>query len=153
MKYVYGKLGVSLPHYTVSQYAHGRAVSRSSLRPGDLVFFYGLNHVGIYAGGGEYIHAPRSGTTVRWSSLASRGGFYGARASSPPDRAEGPRCTGPSTVGMDDCFALGEVDAELGRDVEVPRALTNGIVSLPLASTTKTMRPTWLAIGPSPRGR
>ena len=79
VKYVYGKLGVSLPHYTVSQYAHGRAVSRSSLRPGDLVFFYGLNHVGIYAGGGKYIHAPRSGTTVRWSSLASRGGFYGAR--------------------------------------------------------------------------
>ena len=51
---------------------------RSGLRPGDLVFFYGLNHVGIYAGGGKYIHAPRAGTTVRWSSLASSS-FYGAR--------------------------------------------------------------------------
>jgi cell wall-associated NlpC family hydrolase len=79
VQYVYGKLGISLPHYTVSQYGRGRAVSRSSLRPGDLVFFYGLNHVGIYAGGGKYIHAPRSGTTVRWSSLAAHGGYYGAR--------------------------------------------------------------------------
>jgi cell wall-associated NlpC family hydrolase len=79
VQYVYGKLGISLPHYTVSQYGHGRAVSRGSLRPGDLVFFSGLNHVGIYAGGGKYIHAPRSGTTVRWSSLASHGDYYGAR--------------------------------------------------------------------------
>ena len=79
VQYVYGKLGISLPHYTVSQYGRGRAVSRSSLRPGDLVFFYGLNHVGIYAGGGKYIHAPRSGTTVRWSSLAAHGGYDGAR--------------------------------------------------------------------------
>jgi cell wall-associated NlpC family hydrolase len=79
VQYVYAKLGISLPHYTVSQYGRGRAVSRSSLRPGDLVFFYGLNHVGIYAGGGKYIHAPRSGTTVRWSSLAAHGGYYGAR--------------------------------------------------------------------------
>ena len=79
VRYVYAKVGISLPHYTVSQYARGRAVSRTRLRPGDLVFFYGLNHVGIYAGGGKYIHAPRSGTTVRWSSLAAHGGYYGAR--------------------------------------------------------------------------
>ena len=79
VQYVYGKLGISLPHYTVSQYGLGRAVSRSSLRPGDLVFFSGLNHVGIYAGDGKYIHARRSGTTVRWSSLATHGGYYGAR--------------------------------------------------------------------------
>ena len=79
VQYVYGKLGVSLPHYTVSQYRHGRAVSRSSLRPGDLVFFYGLGHVGIYAGHGKYIHAPRRGSTVRWASLASNPSYYGAR--------------------------------------------------------------------------
>ena len=78
VQYVYGKLGIPLPHYTVSQYGRGRPVSRSSLRPGDLVFFYGLNHVGIYAGGGKYIHAPRAGTTVRWASLASSS-FYAAR--------------------------------------------------------------------------
>ena len=79
VQYVFGKLGIPLPHYTVSQYGHGRAVSRSSLRPGDLVFFYGLGHVGIYAGGGKYIHAPRAGTTVRWASLASNPSYYGAR--------------------------------------------------------------------------
>lgn len=79
VQYVYAKLGISLPHYTFSQYGHGRSVSRSSLRPGDLVFFYGLNHVGIYGGGGKYIHAPRRGSTVRWSSLASNPGYYGAR--------------------------------------------------------------------------
>ena len=79
VQYVYGKLGISLPHYTVSQYRQGRSVSRSSLRPGDLVFFYGLGHVGIYAGHGKYIHAPRRGSTVRWASLASNPGYYGAR--------------------------------------------------------------------------
>ena len=79
VQYVYGKLGISLPHYTVSQYRYGRSVSRSSLRPGDLVFFYGLGHVGIYAGRGKYIHAPRTGSTVRWASLASNRSYYGAR--------------------------------------------------------------------------
>ena len=79
VQYVYRKLGIPLPHYTVSQYRRGRSVSRSSLRPGDLVFFYGLNHVGIYAGAGKYIHAPRAGLTVRWASLASTPSYYGAR--------------------------------------------------------------------------
>jgi cell wall-associated NlpC family hydrolase len=79
VQYVYARVGVSLPHYTVSLYRRGRSVSRSSLRPGDLVFFSGLNHVGIYAGGGKYIHAPRRGTTVRWSSLSSSSSYYGAR--------------------------------------------------------------------------
>jgi cell wall-associated NlpC family hydrolase len=79
VQYVYARLGVPLPHYTVSQYRRGRAVSRSSLRPGDLVFFSGLNHVGIYAGGGKYIHAPRTGLTVRWASLSSAPSYYGAR--------------------------------------------------------------------------
>jgi cell wall-associated NlpC family hydrolase len=79
VQYVYGRLGISLPHYTVSQYRRGRSVSRSSLRPGDLVFFHGLNHVGIYAGGGKYIHAPRAGSTVRWASLGSTRSYYGAR--------------------------------------------------------------------------
>jgi cell wall-associated NlpC family hydrolase len=79
VQYVYGRLGVRLPHYAAGQYGHGRRVSRSSLRAGDLVFFSGLGHVGIYAGGGKFIHAPRSGTTVRWSRLSSHGSYYGAR--------------------------------------------------------------------------
>jgi peptidoglycan DL-endopeptidase CwlO len=78
VQYVYGKVGIDLPHYAAGQYGHGRRVSRESLRAGDLVFFSGLGHVGIYAGGGKFIHAPRSGTTVRWSRLSSHGSYYGA---------------------------------------------------------------------------
>jgi cell wall-associated NlpC family hydrolase len=78
VQYVYGKLGIRLPHYSAGQYALGRRIPRSALRAGDLVFFSGLGHVGIYAGGGKFIHAPRSGETVRWSRLSSHGSYYGA---------------------------------------------------------------------------
>jgi cell wall-associated NlpC family hydrolase len=78
VQYVYAKVGIQLPHYAAGQYGHGRRVSRGSLRAGDLVFFSGLGHVGIYAGGGKFIHAPRRGTTVRWSRLSSHGSYYGA---------------------------------------------------------------------------
>jgi len=78
VRYVFGKLGRNLPHNAASQYLYGRRVARGALRAGDLVFFSGLGHVGIYAGGGKFIHAPRSGTTVRWSRLSSHGSYYGA---------------------------------------------------------------------------
>ena len=78
VQYVYRKLGIRLPHYAAAQYGHGRRISQGSLRAGDLVFFSGLGHVGIYAGGGKFIHAPRRGTTVRWSRLSSHGSYYGA---------------------------------------------------------------------------
>ncbi len=67
--YVYGKLGVSLPHNAAAQYRHGTPVSRQALRPGDLVFFNGLGHMGIYVGGGRFIHSPHSGDVVKISSL------------------------------------------------------------------------------------
>ena len=69
--YVYGKVGVSLPHNAAAQYRYGRPVSRSDLRPGDLVFFNGLGHNGIYVGGGRFIHSPHSGDVVKISSLGS----------------------------------------------------------------------------------
>ena len=78
VQYVYAKVGIRLPHYAAAQYGYGRRISRDSLRPGDLVFFSGLGHVGIYAGGGKFIHAPRRGTTVHWSRLSSHGSYYGA---------------------------------------------------------------------------
>ncbi len=78
VQYVYGKVGIHLPHYAAGQYGHGRRIPRGSLRPGDLVFFSGLGHVGIYAGSGKFIHAPRGGTTVRWSRLSAHGSYYGA---------------------------------------------------------------------------
>jgi cell wall-associated NlpC family hydrolase len=56
-------------------------VLRRALRPGDLVFFAGASHVGIYVGGGRFIDAPRTGTDVRISSLHGWYGasYYGAR--------------------------------------------------------------------------
>lgn len=67
--YVYAQVGVSLPHYTGAQWNYGVPVSRDQLEPGDLVFFDGLGHVGIYIGGGQFIHAPQTGDVVKISSL------------------------------------------------------------------------------------
>jgi len=71
--YVYSQLGVSLPHNAAAQYYSLPHVSESDLQPGDLVFFDGLNHVGIYIGGGSMIHAPHTGTVVQVASLS---GYY-----------------------------------------------------------------------------
>jgi len=68
--YVYAQLGVSLPHHAASQYNMGAPVSRDQLQAGDLVFFNGLGHMGIYIGGGQFIHAPHSGDVVKISSLS-----------------------------------------------------------------------------------
>ena len=68
--YVYNQVGVSLPHHAASQYGMGSAVSRDALQAGDLVFFNGLGHAGIYIGGGQFIHAPHSGDVVKISSLS-----------------------------------------------------------------------------------
>jgi cell wall-associated NlpC family hydrolase len=67
--YVYAQLGVGLPHYTGAQWNSGVPVSRDQLQAGDLVFFNGLGHVGIYIGGGQFIHAPHTGDVVKISSL------------------------------------------------------------------------------------
>jgi cell wall-associated NlpC family hydrolase len=78
--WVYGRLGIRLPHNAAAQYSVGRPVPRSRLRPGDLLFFHGLGHVGLYIGRGRMIHAPQSGRSVEIQSLASRGGsLVGAR--------------------------------------------------------------------------
>jgi cell wall-associated NlpC family hydrolase len=71
--YVYAQVGISLPHYTVSQYGMGSAVSRSQLQPGDVLFFDGLGHNGIYIGGNQFIHAPHTGDVVKISSIS---GWY-----------------------------------------------------------------------------
>ena len=75
--YVYAQVGVSLPHSSYAQYGMGVPVAQSQLQPGDLVFFYGLGHVGIYIGGGQYIHAPHTGDVVKISSIGA--GYVGAR--------------------------------------------------------------------------
>ncbi len=75
-RYVYAHFGVALPHYSGGQFDLGRRVSRAGLRPGDLLFFDGLGHVGLYIGHGLFIHAPHSGTRVSIDSLA---GWYSGR--------------------------------------------------------------------------
>lgn len=73
--------GVSLPHYSRSQFAVSRRVSLSEARPGDLVFYFGrgAHHVGLYIGNGKMVHAsnPRSG--VRIDNVL--GPWYGQRFS------------------------------------------------------------------------
>lgn len=70
--WVYGRLGITLPHNAAALYDVGRPVSHARLRPGDLVFFSGLGHVGLYVGDGKMIHAPRSGKRVELQALDER---------------------------------------------------------------------------------
>jgi cell wall-associated NlpC family hydrolase len=71
--YVFAQIGVSLPHSTYAMYNMGSPVSLGQLQPGDLVFFNGLGHMGIYIGGGSFIHSPHTGDVVKISSMS---GYY-----------------------------------------------------------------------------
>jgi cell wall-associated NlpC family hydrolase len=71
--YVFAQVGLSLPHSSYAMYGMGTSVSISELQPGDLVFFTGASHMGIYIGGGQFIHAPHTGDVVKISSLS---GYY-----------------------------------------------------------------------------
>jgi cell wall-associated NlpC family hydrolase len=68
--WAFAQVGVSLPHSSYAQYGYGVPVSRDQLQAGDLVFFDGLGHVGIYIGGDQFVHAPHSGDVVKISSLS-----------------------------------------------------------------------------------
>lgn len=80
VRFVYDHFGFHLPHSSYADFSLGRRVSRGGLRIGDLVFFHGLGHVGIYVGGGRFIHAPHTGARVSFSTLAAYSAEYdGAR--------------------------------------------------------------------------
>ena len=67
----WGSVGVSLPHSSGSQYSRGSYVNKSDLQLGDLVFFYdSISHVGLYAGNGQVIHAPRPGKSVEYIKMS-----------------------------------------------------------------------------------
>jgi len=70
--YVFAQIGIRLPRVTFSQVIVGHAVSVAALAPGDLVFFHGNGHVGIYLGGGWFVHAPHTGDVVKISALGTR---------------------------------------------------------------------------------
>ena len=75
--WTYARLGIALPHSSYALYDQGRQVARSRMKAGDLLFFSGLGHVGIYIGRGRMVHAPHSGTRVQIVRL--RSSSYGAR--------------------------------------------------------------------------
>lgn len=85
--YVLKQCGYAPYRTPADQYRQGAAVDRSSLQPGDIVFFAntytsGISHVGIYAGGGQFIHSPNSRSTVSYSDLTTgywAEHYYGAR--------------------------------------------------------------------------
>ena len=67
----WGSVGVSLPHSSRQQFSRGRPVAKSDLQLGDLVFFYSdISHVGLYAGNGQVIHAPRPGKSVEYIKMS-----------------------------------------------------------------------------------
>ena len=80
--FVFAQVGISLPHYAAAQYQLGVPVPRDQLQPGDLVFFHNLGHMGMYIGGGNFIHAPHTGDVVKISSIDDANyvaGWVGAR--------------------------------------------------------------------------
>lgn len=76
----YAQIGISLPHSSRAQINVGQRVSKANLQPGDLVFFglSRIHHVGMYIGGGKYIHAPNTGDVVRIATLEGRSDYVGA---------------------------------------------------------------------------
>jgi cell wall-associated NlpC family hydrolase len=79
VSWAYAQAGLGgLPHFTGALWASGTHISASELAPGDLVFYNGLGHVGMYIGGGNFVEAPHTGDVVKISSMGSRSGFVGA---------------------------------------------------------------------------
>jgi len=67
----WAQAGVSLTHYSGTQYREGRPVALDALQPGDLVFFYSINtHVGMYIGEGRFVHAANSRDGIRIDNLS-----------------------------------------------------------------------------------
>jgi cell wall-associated NlpC family hydrolase len=77
VRWAYGRVGVDLPHSSYALYGEGRKVSESAMKPGDILFFEGLGHVGLYLGRGRMVHAPQTGRHVEVVRLSTTN--YGAR--------------------------------------------------------------------------
>lgn len=77
--YVYAQIGLGLPRTTFAMVRVGKAVSVGELAPGDLVFFRGNAHVGMYIGGGWFVHSPHTGDVVKLATLNSRSDISACR--------------------------------------------------------------------------
>ncbi|MDX3075236.1 NlpC/P60 family protein [Streptomyces sp. NPDC088354] len=78
--WAYAQAGVGIPRTSQSQAYAGTHLSMSQLQPGDLVIFYGdMHHVALYAGNGMVLHAPRTGTVVRYESINNMPFQFGVR--------------------------------------------------------------------------
>jgi cell wall-associated NlpC family hydrolase len=79
-QWAYGAAGVGLPRTSQAQANYGTRLSMDQLQVGDLVIFYSdLHHVGLYAGNGQVLHAPRTGTVVRYESIGNMPFQFGVR--------------------------------------------------------------------------
>ncbi|QGV81036.1 C40 family peptidase [Streptomyces ficellus] len=79
-QWAYRQAGVSITRTTYTQHNDGVKIGRGELKPGDLVFFSNLSHVGLYAGNGQVLHAPYPGTNVRYEAMEYLGDFqFGVR--------------------------------------------------------------------------
>ena len=76
--YAYAQIGKSVPHYTGAIYSQFPHVPPGQEQVGDLVFFHGLGHMGIYLGGDQFVHAPHTGDVVKVSQLSTYSGYVGA---------------------------------------------------------------------------
>jgi len=81
VRYVYQHFGISLPHSSYGDLSHGRRVLRKYLKPGDLLFFNGGGHVGIYVGRNRVIDALHTGTVIHVSTMSDwySSAYYSAR--------------------------------------------------------------------------
>lgn len=77
VRWAYGRVGVDVPHSSYALYGVGRPVAERRMAPGDVLFFEGLGHVGMYLGKGRMVHAPQSGRHVEVVQLARSN--YGLR--------------------------------------------------------------------------
>ena len=77
VRWAYGRVGIDLPHNSYALYSEGRRVREARMEPGDVLFFEGLGHVGLYIGNGRMVHSPETGRNVEVVRLA--GTNYGTR--------------------------------------------------------------------------
>ncbi|MCE3287879.1 MAG: NLP/P60-family protein [Gaiellaceae bacterium] len=77
VRWAYARVGVELPHNSYALYSEGRPVREARMEVGDILFFGGLGHVGLYLGNGRMVHSPQTGRNVEIVRLESTN--YGAR--------------------------------------------------------------------------